>query len=182
MTPGQSNKVTSIRESVSALPPLTISLDTLILEVSEVVLEGDRMRKLRRSLAGVEIGADGKEKFVVEPRDLCGLTPTQRLALRATLVKWEAEAEWFPQSFVAVEQVDHCAACGKDEAHIVGVYQYQVKRTDAKVKRFVLWAPEEATDKALPRTFMSMERTVALCTKCLWEQGWTEKYEGEVRP
>lgn len=179
---GQSERVVQIREAVNNLPPITISLDSLLAEVSGVVEEEKRMKQLRKSLAGVEVTAEGKPKFLDEPRDAGGLTPTQRMNLRAQLLTWEARTEWSPQAFVAVEQVDHCVACNSIEGHIVGVYQFQLKTSDPKVKRFVLWAPEEATDKILPRTFMSMERSVAMCTKCLWQQGWTEKYEGEVKP
>jgi hypothetical protein len=173
---GQSQKVVELRSLTEALPPINISLDDLLREVSPALVQAEEMRKARRQIVKDE------EAEAAGTRDFCGMTKKQRLALRARVLQWEAEAEWLPQCFVALEQVDVCTGCGHSSGHIVGVYQFQQKRLSPQTRRFVLWAPEEATEARLPRTVLTTEREVALCPRCLWQQGFVEEYKGEVKP
>lgn len=177
---GQSDKVIDIRRQAESLPPIKFTLDELVAGVKGGLLEAERQKATRRNLALVESG-EPIAKPTREVQDILGMTPSQRQALRAQILAWEAEAEWRPLAFVALEQVDTCLGCGGVSAHLVGLYQQQEKRI-GKAQRFVLWAPQEATDTKLPRSFLSVERSVALCPRCLWQQGFVEKYEGEVRP
>ena len=184
MTAGQSDIALQRRQTALSLPALDMSLDDLIASVAP---------KLLADKAKIQAAADAKAAKEKERgeivkarrdatgRDACGLTTEQRLKLRQKVLAWEAENEWMPFAFVAFEQVDTCLSCGSITPHLVGVYQHQKLRAKHQTQRFVLWAPEQATDTKLPRQLLTVDRSVSVCPRCAWQQGFAEHYpHGEL--
>lgn len=174
MTLGQTTLAAQRQQQVAALPPITISLDDLLAEVSGPLLKAEVAKSERKALAK----ADKEEAAGV--RDFCGLTKAQRLALRARLLAYEAEAEWLPLAFVAHEETQNCAHCGGSTTHFIGLYQQQKQRIGKKAERFVLWEPQDAAGSALPRFLHSTESIVQMCTHCRWDGGFAEPFLGTI--
>lgn len=114
-------------------------------------------------------------------RDPDALSPSEREALRAKILSWEAAHEWTPTTFLYVEEVDLCA-CGSTDSHFLGLYQIQQSKERAGERRLVLWAPQAMTPECehLPRVRHQVARAVPFCPSCREGKGFALAYDGEL--
>lgn len=142
-------------------------LDSLLAESVDLQLQAKQIKEDRKRL--------------FESQDL---SVEDRERLRAEILRWESVAEWLPQQFVAVEQQDTCNTCHSTASHFLGLYQLQHNKLDSTLRRFVLWSPQAVIGDAakLPRTYHTVEVNKPLCPRCVWEQGFALRYEGDLKP
>lgn len=142
----------------------------LLGRVRERVAEDQLIKDDRRKAAGVDAG---------------GLTPAQREALRAKVLKWEAEREWTPVACLLVLEHQVCSGCGDELCSVYGLFERQTRRLDAAAKvegklpseRLVRWCPEDLNEpglKDLPRQVTYRQRNVSTCYECRNKGGFVE--------
>lgn len=144
-------------------------LAALLSRVREKVAEEAGIKDDRRRAAGV--------------LDAGGLNQAQREALRAKILKWEAEREWTPTACLFVQEITMCSGCGHKHEGVYGLFERQTRRlTNAEVsdgklpsERLVRWCPEDLNEpglKDLPRQWTARERAVSVCTNCVLDKGF----------
>jgi hypothetical protein len=94
----------------------------------------------------------------------------ERLAIEATVRKWDMERVWTAEASVAWFAVQQCA-CGGKHKHFVGYFQRQSHRT-SKIMR---WQRTDASGvmlSNLPKELKEEIEQVTICSECCGISGW----------
>jgi hypothetical protein len=96
-----------------------------------------------------------------------GLDTAERDATRALVAKWEIEREWNATSNTMMLEVQHCAHCGSQHKHFVGLFQQQEHKT-SKISRWV----KASLDPKLGKNVKENVSHTGICATCAPLQGW----------
>jgi hypothetical protein len=133
--------------------PVEFSLDSLLAESMEAISKEQGMRAARKRLARGDVGE------------------VDRLAIEATLKKWDMERVWLAQASVVLFAVQQCHNCGASHRHFVGYFERQSHRT-SKIMRWQRVEYSSVVMSGLPRESKEETEQVALCYDCSQSLGW----------
>lgn len=122
-------------------------LDTLLADSLKAVEQDQRIQASRKRLAKG------------------GLEDAERLAIEATVRKWELERLWTPQASVMMFEVQVCNGCGTRHQHLAGYFQRQSHKT-SQIERWQKIDASQATISPLPREVKENVTDVPVCYSC----------------
>lgn len=96
-----------------------------------------------------------------------GLDTAERDSTRALVADWEIKREWNATSNTMMLEVQHCAHCGSQHKHFVGLFQQQEHKT-SKISRWV----KASLDPELGKNVKENVSHVGICATCAPLQGW----------
>lgn len=137
--------------------------DTDIQEVASLEEEFCLDTLLSDSLKAVEQGQKAKEARKRLAKG--GLSDGERIAIEATVNKWELERLWNAQASVMLFGVQHCTGCGGNHRHFAGYFQRQSHKTSL-IMRWQRIDASQVAASALPKEVKEDVVEVSVCYDC----------------